>query len=190
MTSTTPSYTQQVKSLEEYRKANQLHDELRQMLFEGHCPRRLHQNVRLLLEAYERALEGGKGVSPAGFLLLGNIWLSQIRDHMAEQNHEQGIQENIHALIMERAKSRLLRSPGRPASLQGMPAPIAAHSCNFLPREIHSGHPARRARHGDWPGRSSCASQRVSPCFWRARNWRPDNAAQHRPPKRGSRKTS
>ena len=107
MTSTTPSYTQQVKSVEEDRKANQLHDELRQMLFEGHCPRRLHQNVRLLLEAYERALEGGKGVSPAGFLLLGNIWLSQIRDHMAEQNHEQGIQENIHALIMERAKSRL-----------------------------------------------------------------------------------
>ena len=116
MTDKTPSYAQQIKSLEEYRKANQLHDELRQMLFEGHCPRRLHQNVRLLLEAYERALEGDKGVSPAGFLLLGNIWLSQIRDHMAEQNHKQHIQGNSHALVMERAKGRL-------RALQADPSP-------------------------------------------------------------------
>lgn len=103
----TPSYTQQAKALDEYRKASQLRDELRQKLFEGHCPQRLDQNVRLLLEAYERALNGDKGISPAGFLLLGNIWLSQIRDHMADEARKQRARENAPALLLERAKSRL-----------------------------------------------------------------------------------
>lgn len=104
---TTIPFSQQVKALEEYRKANQLRDELRQRLFNGDCPQRLHQNVRLLLEAYQSALQGGKGVSPAGFLLLGNIWISQIRDHVAEKSRKPHTHESSQALLVEQATRRL-----------------------------------------------------------------------------------
>lgn len=103
----TQSYTHQAKALEEYRKANQLRDELSRLLFEGHCPQHLHKQVRQLLEAYQHVLNGGKGVSPSGFLLLGNIWLRQVREHMEDETRKQRARENTPALIMERAKSRL-----------------------------------------------------------------------------------